>query len=157
TASGEVLDVAFSPDCRAIAAAVKDAGLFLWNLDSPTIASVRLTTERYRAGSLTFSPNSRQLVWLTTAGRRVYDRDTRTAAPEPAESPSFALISSDGMRGVSNAGLPDYSLAGWQLKEGEWVRQWQLSTRELFIGSLTLATGFDKFAMFTRAENDPWR
>jgi WD40 repeat protein len=157
TAPGEVLDVAFSPDCRAIVAAVKDTGLFLWNLDSPTIAPVRLAAERYRTGSLTFSPSSRQLAWLTTNGRRVYDRDTRTAAHEHA-APGFSLIGSDDSRGISNAGLPDYVLAGWQLKEGEWVRQWQLSTRELFVGSLTLAPAFDQFAMFTRAaENDPWR
>ena len=45
TADGEVLDVAFSPDCRAVAAAVEGAGIFLWNLDSPNIAPVRLEVE----------------------------------------------------------------------------------------------------------------
>src|SRR5438093_7968430 len=81
TVPGEVLDVAFSPDCRAIAAAVEGAGLFLWNLDSPTIAPVRLEAEGgYRAGGLGFSGDGRQLAWLTLDGHRAYDRDTRAAA-----------------------------------------------------------------------------
>src|SRR5690349_21371575 len=46
TAPGEVLDVAFSLDCRAVAAAVERphlaANIFLWNLDSPTLSPVRL-------------------------------------------------------------------------------------------------------------------
>lgn len=42
TAAGKVIDVAFSPDGRAVAAAVAGAGTFLWNLDSPALAPVRV-------------------------------------------------------------------------------------------------------------------
>jgi WD40 repeat protein len=158
TAPGEVLDVAFSPDCRAVAAAVEGAGVFLWNLDSPTIAPVRMDAARYRPGSFSFSATGRQLAWLSLDGRRVYDRDTRTAAHDLQQPFAAAAISGDGTRIVSNAGLPEYALAGWELKEGEWVRQWQISTRELFVGGLTLAPTGDRFAMFTRsAESEPWR
>jgi len=158
TTPGEVLDVAFSPDCRAIAAVVEGAGVFLWNMDSPNIAPVRMAADRYRAGSFSFSANGRQLAWLTPDGRRVYDRDTRTTAYKHLSSPGFSVISSNETYALLNATLPEYSLTGWLLKEGEWVRQWQISTRELFVGRLTLAPAGDRFAMFTRpTEEAPWR
>ena len=42
TAPGWITDVAFSPDCRAVACAMHGPVIFLWNLDSPTIAPERL-------------------------------------------------------------------------------------------------------------------
>lgn len=158
TTPGEVLDVAFSPDCRAIAAVVEGAGVFLWNMDSPNIAPVRMAADRYRAGSFSFSANGRQLAWLTPDGRRVYDRDTRTTAFKPLSSSGYSVVSSDGTRAILYVSFPEYSLTGWQLKEGEWVRQWQISTRDLMVSPLTLAPAGDRFAMFTRATEDvPWR
>ncbi len=158
TAPGEVLDVAFSPDCRAVAAVVEGAGIFLWNLDSPTIVPVRLDADRYWSGSFAFSASGRQLAWLAAGGRRVYDRDTRTASNEGNVSPGFVLVSGDGTRAIRSAGLPEYALSGWHLKECEWVRQWQIPTRELFIGSLTLCPSGNHFAMYTRpAQSVPWQ
>ncbi|MBN9119288.1 MAG: WD40 repeat domain-containing protein [Planctomycetes bacterium] len=155
TAPKEVLDVAFSPDCRAIAAAVEGAGVFLWNLDSPNIAPVRLEAEGgYRAGGLNFSACGRRLAWLSFNGRRTYDRDDRTAIaavyPMPAAHGMFHGSDDAGTRAVSNHSFPDHCLIGWKWVEGEWVRQWQLSTRELSVESVTLAPVGDRFAMFTR-------
>ena len=158
TAANKVFDVAFSPDNRAVAAAVDSQCVFLWNLDSPTIAPVRLETpEGCRAGSLSFSEDGQQLSWLLLNGQRRYDRPTRTARYEPfapvAESvytSHVATCDRDADFVLSEHRLPEYYLAGWNRKDGEWVRQWKLSTRELSISSLTLAPACDRFAMYTR-------
>ncbi len=152
TAAGKVIDVAFSPDCRAVAAAVDGAGVFLWNLDSPTLAPVRLGELRQPRGALSFSPTGRKLAWLTPAGRYVYDRDERAAAAPPVPPGTFGTTA-DGRRAVSLLGLPQFALAGWKLKEGEWVRQWNLSTRALSVLEPTLAPTGDRFAMFARTTN----
>ena len=168
TAPGEVLDVAFSPDCRAVAAAVEGQGVFLWNLDSPNIAPVRYDAEDgYRAGGLSFSQDGRQLAWLTLIGRRTHDRDTRAATTVTVPQSALGTnglhhcFDADGVRAVSNHSFPDGSLVGWKRVGGEWVQQWKLSTRELFVGSLTLAPTGDRFALFTReverGPGRPWR
>lgn len=154
TAGSEVRDVAFSPDCRAVAAAA-DRTVFLWNLDSPNISPVRLDADGgYRAGGLGFSADGRQLSWLSFDGRRSYDRDTRSATsmlyPMPAAHGTYHASDATGTRAVSNHSFPDHCLLGWKRVEGEWVRQWQLSTRDLFVGSPTVAPSGDRFAMFTR-------
>jgi WD40 repeat protein len=151
TAPGEVLDVAFSPDCRAIAAAVEGAGIFLWNLDSPNIAPVRLEVEVRPAG-LRFSPDGRRLSWQAIAGRRTYDRDNRTATNETypmLATPNTLAHATYATRAITQHGIPDYNLLGWQLKEDEWIRQWQISTRALRVANVTLAPTGDRFAMFT--------
>jgi WD40 repeat protein len=162
TAPKDVLDVAFSPDCRAIAAAVRGAGVFLWNLNSPTIAPVRLETEGgYRPGGLNFSADGRQLAWLTLNGRRTYDRDDRSATsidyPIPAVHGMYHCSDASGTRAVANYSFPDHCLIGWKRVEGEWVRQWKVSTRELHIGTSALAPSGDRFAVFTFPETRPWR
>jgi WD40 repeat protein len=156
TVAGEVLDVAFSPDCRAIAAAVEGAGVFLWNLDSPTIAPVRLEVEGgYRSGGLGFSADGRQLAWQTLEGRRTYDRDSRTATatayPMPTPHGVYHCSDASGTRAVSNHTFPDHCLIGWKRIEDEWVQQWKVSTRELSVLMPTLAPAGDRFAVFTRA------
>jgi WD40 repeat protein len=162
TPPGWIIDVAFSPDCRAVACAMHGPVLFLWNLDSPTIAPVRLSGDgAYLPGSLRFSPDTRQLTWRNHDSFRRYDRDSRTTTAEPfpyARGAIWWSASDDGTRAVCHSGLPDHCLTGWRLTDGEWVRQWKCSTRELFIGSPVLAPAGDRFAMFTRAaETEPWR
>lgn len=154
TANAEVLDLAFSPDSRAVAAAVNEQNVFLWNLDSPTIAPVKLVLGgKYRAGGLRFSATGRQLEWQLAAGCRVYDRDDRDATNE---YPGFLATATAWKVGpardliVSNHGMPDHVLTGWQFKDGDWVRQWALSTDNLFVGAPTLAPAGDRLAMFTR-------
>jgi WD40 repeat protein len=154
TVPGDVLDVAFSPDSRAVAAAVESHGVFLWNLDSPNIAPVRLEFGgRYRAGGLGFSADGRELTWQLFDGLRTFDRDTRDATSEyPAllATATAWKVGADGTLLVSNHGLPDHVLAGWRWKDEEWVRQWQLSAADLSIEMVTLAPAGDRFAMSTR-------
>jgi WD40 repeat protein len=156
TATGEVLDVAFSPDCRAIVAAVRGCGIFLWNLDSPTIAPVRLETEGgYRSGGLSFSTDGRQLAWLATDGHRAYNRDTRTTTtavyPMPSPQEVYHCTDVTGTWAVSDHTFPNHCLIGWKRIGDEWVQQWKLSTRELSVLRPTLAPTGDRFAIFTRA------
>lgn len=159
TAQGEVIDVAFSPDCRAIAAAVGrphlSADIFLWNLDSPTISPVRLEADYYSRGGLGFSADGRQLGWFSGNGQcRMYDRDAKSEAI--ADFPSWGAYGLDqscdatGTRAISNHRFPEHALRGWKLVDGEWIRQWQLSTRELLVWVPTVAPDGDRFAMFTR-------
>jgi YD repeat-containing protein len=155
TALGEVLDVAFSPDCRAVAAAGPH-GAFLWNLDSPALVPVRLeVAPNYQPGGLCFGPGGRRLSWQAGNVRYTYDRDDRaTSATALAFWPTTttaAAFCAAGERAVSNHGIPDHALFGWRWKEGEWVRQWKLPAHELSVGSLTLAPGGGRFAIFTRA------
>jgi WD40 repeat protein len=160
TAPGEVLDVAFSPDCRAVAA-VGPHGVFLWNLDSPALVPVRLDVEsNYQAG-LSFSPDGRRLTWQAGNARYTYDRDDRATSSESlarwASPPTAVAFSGAGERAVSNHGMPDHALLGWRWKEGEWVRQWKLPAHELSVGSLTLAPDGGRFAMLTRVtEGGRW-
>src|SRR5262245_55925189 len=139
----QVIDLAFSPDCRALAAATHGPIVYLWNFDSPNLAPIRLDWGGpYLPGGLQFSPPRRQPVWRTGDGVPTYDRDDRTTTTETFPDLRTAIwwdTSDDRTRVVSDHRMPDYALAGWLLKEGEWVRQWQVSTRELFVSSLTLA------------------
>lgn len=154
TGPGQVIDVAFSPDCRAVAAAVEGAGVFLWNLDSPNIAPVRLEVE-VRPSDLRFSADGRRLSWQAVAGRRTYDRDTRSATNETYSmlaAPNALAHATDAAHAITQHGIPDYNLLGWQLRGDEWIRQWQISTRALFVASVTLAPTGARFAMFTRAD-----
>ena len=153
TAAGKVIDVAFSPDGRAVAAAVAGAGTFLWNLDSPALAPVRVGELGHWRGALSFAPDGRRLAWLTPLGRTVYDRDDRTVTSEPAVPSGTFGIAPTAKRAVSLLGLPKYELAGWKFKEGEWVRQWNISTRALSVLEPTLAPSGDRFAMFARTTN----
>jgi WD40 repeat protein len=168
TAPGEVIDVAFSPDCRAIAAAVERphlaANIFLWNLDSPTISPVRLETNSYGRGGLGFSASARQLGWFSDNGQcRIYDRDTRTETltdfPRWSAHGYDTSCDATGTLAVSHHRFPQHSLRAWKLIENEWIRQWQVSTRDLYVGSLTLAPTGDRFAMFTGEgeESITWR
>lgn len=153
TAAGKVIDVAFSPDGRAVAAAVDGAGALLWNLDAPAPAPVRAGELGHWRGTLAFAPDGRRLAWLTPLGRSVYDRDARTVTAEPPVPPGTFGITAAAKRAVSLLGLPEYELAGWKFKEGEWVRQWNTSTRALSVLEPTLAPAGDRFALFARPTN----
>lgn len=150
TTPGEVRTVAFSPDGRAVAAAMTDAGVFLWNLDSASAAPVRLENEWVYLGGLSFSADGRRVRWRVAGGERTFDRDTRATAHEPQAAPVLT-VSGDRTRAVSRGRVPDFTLTGWQLKEDEWVAQWRMSTRDLSAEGVTLAPAGDRFAMLTRS------
>lgn len=154
-APGEVLDLAFSPDGRAIAAGFYYHGVYLWNLEASTPTPVRLATEGgYSKGGLRFSADNRSLSWLTIGGHRTYNRDTRETAAK-----SFAVtkitygltVSADGSRALSRHGVPDNCLIGWREAAGTWVQDWKVSTSELSAESITLSPDGQLFAMFTRS------
>jgi WD40 repeat protein len=152
-AEGEVLDLAFSPDGRAVAAAVKYQGVYLWNLEAGGATPVRLEAgEEYKSG-LGFSLDGRSVGWLGRAGQRAYDRDARRISDtsfEVTRTTQEVAQSPDGTRVVSKHGLPDHCLIGWRLADDGWVRTWSVSTADLATESLTLSADGRLFAMLTR-------
>lgn len=163
-ADTSVDDLAFSPDGRAIAAYVAYSGwgqVYLWNLEAVPLSPVRIDSEgKYCEGGLSFSSDGRLLSWLAEGERRVYDRDTRTTTAEKAfaanKTPTVQTV--DGLRGISNHGLPDYRLIGWRFVDGMWVQTWTLSTAESAVESLTLSADGRLFAMITRhALGEGWQ
>jgi WD40 repeat protein len=157
-ADAEIRDLAFSPDGRAIAAGFDDYhGVYLWNLESPTPAPVRLSAEGgYSRGGLQFSPDSRTLWWRRSDGRRAYNRDAREYANQTFARSGAALgtyASADGTRIVSHHGLPTYCLIGWEFAESGWMQRWMISTVDLQVerpalspdGALLAMTGRSAF------------
>jgi WD40 repeat protein len=151
----EVLDLALSPDGTAIAAGFQQYPVFLWNLESPTPAPVRLPAEGgYFPGGLHFSDDGRLLWWRRSDGYRIYNRDTRDY-----QSLSFgiggvthgAFASRDGKSVVSRHGMPDHCLIGWERAQGGWKRSWRCSTAELFVESMTLSDDGSLFALIAHS------
>ncbi|MFM8271007.1 MAG: WD40 repeat domain-containing protein [Gemmata sp.] len=154
TGQGKVLDLAVCPDSRAVAAALYDAGVLLWNLDSPTGTPVRLEDDMMNYfGGLGFSADGRRVFWTTKDGETAYDRDSRTTSHEP-RAPGL-LLSADRTKAVANVRYPAHTLSGWHLKEGEWIRQWQMSTRDQSAERVALAPAGDRFAVLTRPTDGP--
>lgn len=152
--AGEVLDLAFSPDGGALAAAIKYHGVFLWNLQAGVSVPVALTTDGDYKGGLGFSADGRSLGWLGPTSRQVYDRDTRQIAYmsfEVTRNTHGVTQSADGTRVVSQHGLPDYSLIGWRMADGEWVRSWKVTTADLSVERVTLSADGRLLAMLTRS------
>lgn len=162
-AESEILDLAFSPDGRALAAAVTADfdGVFLWNLETAATKPMRLETEGEYRGGLGFSTDSRSLGWLEPAARRVYDRDDRVMSDtsfEDMKNTHGVAQSADGTRVISQHGLPDYCLHGWRAEGDEWIRTWTISTAELAVESVTLSEDGRQFAMLTRpAVGEKWQ
>lgn len=162
-AESEILDLAFSPDGRALAAAVTADfdGVYLWNLEGAATVPVRLETEGEYRGGLGFSTDSRSLGWLEPAARRVYDRDERYMSDtsfEIMKNTHGVVQSADGSRAISQHGLPDYRLHGWRPEGDEWIRTWSISTTELAVESVTLSEDGRLFAMLTRpAIGEKWQ
>jgi WD40 repeat protein len=157
---GEVLDLAFSPDGQAVAAAVENQGLLLWNLESACPIPVRLETEGEYKGGLGFSTDGRRLGWLEPTARRVYDRRIRETTSTPlgiTRGTHGVVQNAEGNRLISQHGLPDYSLIGWRAGDEGWVRTWAVSTAELSVESVTLSPDGRLFAMLTRpALGEKW-
>ncbi|MCE9563608.1 MAG: WD40 repeat domain-containing protein [Planctomycetes bacterium] len=163
--AGEVLDLAFSPDGRALAAAVP-AGydqVFLWNLESGAPTPVQIEIEGDYKGGLGFSPDNRRLGWLEPARRGTYDRDERELSYTSLDAINNnntlrVTQSADGSRLISQHGLPNHCLQGWRALGDEWIRSWSISTEELAVESVTLSEDGRQFAMLTRpAVGEKWQ
>ncbi len=154
-AEGEVLDLAFSPDGRAVAAAIKyQRAVFLWNLDSHSPYPVQLDAGGEYPGEFIFSQDGRSLSWLVAGTRQVYDRDRRETTEEPFAVSRLAgelVHSANGSRVISRHELPDHCLIGWRPAEGEWVRTWTVSTADLSVERMTLSSDGRLFALLTRS------
>lgn len=154
-AEGEVLDLAFSPDGRAVTAAVEYHGVFLWNLEAASPAAVRIGAENGNfQGGLHFAADGRAVRWLADGTRRVYDRDARETAAR-----SFVVTrlttglaqSGDGTRVVSQHGFPDFCLTGWRAADGDWVPSWNVSTADLAVERTTFSPDGRSLAMLVRS------
>ena len=77
---GEVNGLAFSPDGRALAAAVEDQGVFLWNLDNDDPPLQLDPTARRNTRTLYFTPDSRAVGWAGSTGWKVFDRSRKRVA-----------------------------------------------------------------------------
>jgi WD40 repeat protein len=154
-AEGAVCDLAFSPDGRAVAAAIEGYGIFLWNLEAATTAYVRLPAgdEFSKGTGLGFSTDGRSVAWRTLGSRRVYNRDTREATDHSfavTESTHGFTASGDGARIISEHGLPNHCLIGWMAAGSDWRRAWTLSTAGFGVQSLTLSPDGQRFAMLAQ-------
>ena len=77
-ANGKVLNLAFSPDGQALAAAVEEHGVFLWNLRSTGVPVQLDDAGGYRSRTLAFGADGRTVGWVAGNTWKVYDRDSAT-------------------------------------------------------------------------------
>ena len=123
---GEVTGLAFSPDGRALAAAVEDQGVFLWNLDT-TDAPLQLDpSARRKTQSLYFTPDSRAVGWAGSTGWKVFDRSRKRIAQlslEAGGNLTWITQTPDGSRRRFRPQLP-----GIVAHRLEVDRRWRLGT-----------------------------
>lgn len=150
----EILDLAFSPDGRAVAAGFKQLPVHLWNLEAESPIPVRLSTDGRYSGGLHFTADGRTLAWQEAASRRTYDRDTRAYASQPfsvTQVTHGAFPSADGSLVVSKHGMPDLCLIGWRMGEDGWYRKWTVSIADLQVERPTLSADGSLLAMTVRS------
>ena len=137
TAEGEVLGLAFSPDGSALAAAVMDRGVYLFNLGSGG-PPVRLHDEgpAERSANLFFSPHGRRVHWLGGNGWLSYDRDERKTEVHGLDSIGRLLWfarTPDG-RLFTRHRFPDDAVIGWRPDPDDgWIKTWKVNTLDLSI------------------------
>jgi len=169
-AEAEVLDLAFSPDGRAIAAGFRHHPVYLWNLEAAALVPVRLSVERGSLhergyfGGLQFASDGDGVSWGMVEGRTTYERSTRRYFYQSFATTyatnyvtNGAAASADGHRVVSQHGLPDHCLIGWQLSDAGWIQRWTVSTADIAVESITLSRDGALFALIARsALGDRW-
>ncbi|MBY0515091.1 MAG: WD40 repeat domain-containing protein [Gemmataceae bacterium] len=141
SAFGDVLSLAFSPGGDALAAAVEDQGVFLWNLHANG-NSVRLDTGvTDRARTLFFSDDGRAVWWGTKEGLKRYDRDDREAAEKPLAAHGMLLRfarTPDGARMASEHNFPHRTLTGWSDGAAGWEQDWSVTTHDVSVRALAI-------------------
>lgn len=152
--AGEALDLAFSPDGRALAVTLKyQPHVWLWDLDSPSPHPAHLDAGGDHPTDLVFSADGRALAWHVGGLRKVYDRLTGRVVTERFALSRLAddvVHSADGSRVISRHELPDHCLIGWRAGEQGWVRAWTVSTADLSVDRLTLSSDGRLFALLAR-------
>jgi WD40 repeat protein len=152
--SGEVLGLTFSPDGRALAAAVDDLGVYLWNLDA-TGRPVRLdTTASNKTRTLYFTPDSRAVGWVGGTGWKVFDREDNRAAQlrlDAGGNLTWLAIAPDGSRVVSEHSFPEFSLIAWKSVGGSgWEQEWSVSMADVGFHSTTVCPTGRRVATLAR-------
>jgi WD40 repeat protein len=161
TAIGDIFALAFSPDGQALAAAVEDQGIFLWNLGSAGVP-VRLDTDARKGTRVLvfFTPESRFVGWVVADGLKLYDRHTRRVAAKPLDTHGLLLRlvrTPDGSRIVSEHNFPQRTLIGWTAGPDGWEQDWSLSTRELAVRALAVDPAGERVAVLCQsAAGDRW-
>lgn len=151
-ADGEVLGLGFGPAGDALAAVVKDRGVFLWNLTAGSPVPVRMGGGRPRSRHLFFAPDGRSVSWLGHYGPQTYDRDARVTTERglDAAGPPFALSRAPaGDRLVSQHNFPESALIGWRPTDAGWEREWSISTKKVAVFTPTLSPDGSRVALLT--------
>jgi WD40 repeat protein len=152
---GEVNGLAFSPDGRALAAAV-DQDVYLWNLES-TGRPVRLDTTGSKViRALYFTPDSRAVGWLGGSGWKVYDRSRKRAAQlqlDAGGNLAWIAQTPDGSRVVSEHTFPDPhpALSGWKSTDGGgWEQEWSVSMADVAFHYTAVCPSGERIATLAR-------
>ena len=123
-------------------------------------APVRLSVERGYFSGLQFSTDSDAVTWRMVGGRTTYERSTRLYSYQAfatTYATSAASASADGLRVVSQHGMPDYCLKGWESTDAGWMQRWTVSIADRAVESVTLSADGRLFALVARsALGDRW-
>jgi WD40 repeat protein len=161
-ADGEVLRLGFSPAGDALAAAVLDQGVYLWNLASGSAAAARGRQVDgdtiAQTHDLTFSPDGRFVYWFGAHGLRSYDRETRLATKVRLGTPGLVFATSrtpDGRRMLTQHSFPEPALTGWHAGDEGWVCEWSVSTERLSVHNQTICPTGRRVALLVRPIRSP--
>lgn len=152
---GEVNGLAFSPDGRALAAAVEDQGVFLWNLDNDDPPLQLDPTARRNTRTLYFTPDSRAVGWAGSTGWKVFDRTRKRVAQLSLDAGgqlTWITQTPDGSRVVSDHSFPESSLIAWKSVDGGgWEQEWSVSKADLGFHSTTVCPTGRRVATLARS------
>jgi WD40 repeat protein len=152
---GRVTGLAFSPDGRALAAAVEDQGVFLWNLENNDLPQQLDPSTRRKTQTLYFSPDSRAVGWAGSTGWKVFDRTRKRIAQLSLEAGgklTWISQTPDGSRVVSDHSFPESSLIAWKSVDGGgWEQEWSVSKADLGFHSTTVCPTGRRVATLARS------
>ena len=115
SAEGNVTELEFAPDGRALACAVLNQTPFLW--DIPTTAAPKCLSEyrTYLPNSLTFSPDSKVVSWVAGQKRMEFDRET-------GDEREIQLLDGNERLNAQVLTGPDDRLVAWTVEHGRGFR-----------------------------------
>jgi WD40 repeat protein len=160
TTGGEVVALAFSASGDALAAAVPNHGLFLWNLNDGGDDGVHLdSSATLQTRALHFTPDGRSLAWFAGQSRKVYNRDQRRAAVTKFATPGRLIgmtQTPDGGRLVTQHIFPEPALIGWSGAGVDWEQDWSINTESLSVHTVAACPTGKRLAVLCR-ETRPGR